>query len=157
MNQVLGNLVSNAVKFTERGEISIHARCERVGNNMRLDVRVTDTGEGIPPEEIDRIFDSFHQARAESIDRKPQGTGLGLTISRRLVELMGGVMTVRSAPGRGIGIPFRSSLHLGGRKQGIRRRRQCGARIAKLWSHACACGRGHEDQPDWSSRKCWDR
>ena len=89
------NLLSNAVKFTEHGEIVVSVdRGE--GDVLRLAVR--DTGIGIPADRIDRLFESFSQVDA-SITRRYGGTGLGLAISKRLVELMGGTITVESEVG----------------------------------------------------------
>jgi len=101
IRQVLTNLVSNAVKFTERGEVVIEAR--PIGESpvyltTRLSVR--DTGIGIAPDRYQAIFESFTQADG-STTRKYGGTGLGLTISRQLVELMGGRLGLDSEPGQG--------------------------------------------------------
>jgi len=95
--QVLINLLSNAVKFTPPGgEITVEAREE--GGALAL--RVTDTGVGIAPEDQEAIFHEFHQIRAPGV-AKQEGTGLGLALSRRLVELHGGTLMVASEPGRG--------------------------------------------------------
>lgn len=94
--QVLLNLITNAVKFTpDGGSIAIHA--ERDGSELA--VEVTDTGIGVSPEDQERIFESFQQGRRGTA--KEEGTGLGLTLSRRFVELMGGRMWLRSTPGHG--------------------------------------------------------
>lgn len=101
LRQVVANLTGNAIKFTERGEVIVHARPEREDENtvwVRIEVR--DTGIGIPPEARERIFDAFGQADS-STTRKFGGTGLGLTLSRRLVELMGGALELESEVGRG--------------------------------------------------------
>jgi two-component system sensor histidine kinase TorS len=101
LRQIVFNLVSNGVKFTERGGVTV--RADLVGGNgmeYRLRIEVDDTGIGIPPEHRDRIFDAFTQLDA-SITRRFGGTGLGLAISRRLAEALGGGLTVRSEPGRG--------------------------------------------------------
>ena len=101
IRQVLSNLLSNAVKFTEKGQVTLKVLRES-GDGSRLVVRfeVTDTGIGMSEEQRKRIFDRFTQADA-SITRKYGGTGLGTTISKELVELMGGEIGVESAQGRG--------------------------------------------------------
>ncbi len=96
LQQVLHNLVGNAVKFTDTGTVSVAAR--EVGEFV--EVSVTDTGIGIPPRKVDRIFESFEQADA-STAREYGGTGLGLTITRQLVELHGGRVGVESEVGKG--------------------------------------------------------
>ncbi len=99
LQQVLINLVNNAVKFTERGEVSLLV--ERApGPDLRLRFVVRDTGIGMDPEQQSRLFCAFSQADA-STTRRFGGTGLGLAICRRLVELMGGEISVRSAAGVG--------------------------------------------------------
>jgi len=99
--QVLSNLLSNAVKFTEQGEIILAVAIrERYGSTILLDISVTDTGIGIEPELMDYIFKVFTQAD-ESHTRRHGGAGLGLAISRKLAELMGGGITAESKPGKG--------------------------------------------------------
>jgi CheY-like chemotaxis protein/anti-sigma regulatory factor (Ser/Thr protein kinase) len=101
LRQVLLNLLSNAVKFTEKGEVVVEVGSEpgRVGaHRVRLAVR--DTGIGIPQDRMDRLFTSFSQVDA-STTRRYGGTGLGLAISKRLVELMGGTLSVESEEGKG--------------------------------------------------------
>jgi PAS domain S-box-containing protein len=101
LRQILTNLLSNAVKFTATGEVSIGARVVRASRDHALfRFYVRDTGIGIPAERQDRIFDSFTQADG-STTRRFGGTGLGLTISRQLCELMGGEIGVESRPGEG--------------------------------------------------------
>jgi PAS domain S-box-containing protein len=101
LQQVLHNLLSNAVKFTREGTINLTVACEsRIGNQYRLHFSVRDTGIGIGPDEMDRLFKSFSQVDG-SITRKYGGTGLGLVISKRLVELMGGMIGVESVKGTG--------------------------------------------------------
>jgi GAF domain-containing protein/anti-sigma regulatory factor (Ser/Thr protein kinase) len=94
--QVLLNLVGNAIKFTEAGEVRLEARC----SNGEFVVSVADTGPGISEADQQRIFEEFQQVD-DSATRKKGGTGLGLAIARRIVELHGGRIGVESAPGRG--------------------------------------------------------
>ena len=96
LRQVLVNLLSNAVKFTERGRIDLTASCDE--NTVRIDVR--DTGIGIADEHLDRIFEPFWQAERRTT-RRAGGTGLGLSVSRGLVNLLGGTLTVESEVGVG--------------------------------------------------------
>jgi signal transduction histidine kinase/DNA-binding response OmpR family regulator/HPt (histidine-containing phosphotransfer) domain-containing protein len=108
LRQILVNLLSNAVKFTERGEIVLTVSSEGVSSlgpdtapdTHMLHFAVRDTGIGIPPERMDRLFQSFSQVDA-STTRRYGGTGLGLAISRRLSKMMGGTMWVESEPGQG--------------------------------------------------------
>lgn len=98
LRQILVNLVGNAIKFTEQGSVTIEASTSIEGDQLRLTVR--DTGIGIAAEALTRLFQQFEQADATTT-RRYGGTGLGLTISRRLVELLGGSLEVESIPGRG--------------------------------------------------------
>ena len=104
LQQVLTNLMANAVKFTERGSVMLRVSMSPESEN---DVRfaVTDTGIGITPEKIEELFEPFSQADS-STTRRFGGTGLGLTISRQLVELMGGAISASSAPGEGTTFEF---------------------------------------------------
>jgi signal transduction histidine kinase len=104
--QILINLVGNAIKFTEKGKVVIRASCQhKMGDKVLLAIEVMDTGIGIAPEQLDRIFDSFSQASGDTT-RKFGGTGLGLTISKRLIELQDGSITVKSTPGAGSTFSF---------------------------------------------------
>ena len=96
LQQILYNLIGNAIKFTEKGRVEVSAIVE----NERLTVRVTDTGIGIAEEQKARIFDVFEQADA-SVEREYGGTGLGLAVTRQLVELHGGEIRVESSPAKG--------------------------------------------------------
>lgn len=97
LRQVLMNLASNAVKFTKQGSVTIRAD---LADESTLRLRVEDTGIGMSPEEVDKLFKPFSQADS-STSRRFGGTGLGLTISRNLARLMGGNITVESRPGEG--------------------------------------------------------
>jgi PAS domain S-box-containing protein len=106
LRQVLGNLVNNAVKFTETGAVLLAVKvADSPGEELMLEFSVTDTGVGVPSEEQQRIFDAFEQAD-DSVTRKFGGTGLGLAISRQLVELMRGQMALSSKPGFGSRFSF---------------------------------------------------
>lgn len=96
--QVLNNLLSNAIKFTDRGEIRLHARHDAEAGRVCIDV--VDTGIGISPENLARLFERFRQIDG-STTRRAEGTGLGLAISRHLVEMHGGTLTATSEVGRG--------------------------------------------------------
>jgi signal transduction histidine kinase/ActR/RegA family two-component response regulator len=101
LRQVLLNLVGNAVKFTEHGSIAVTAAAHRARSGvMELQLEVRDTGIGIPLEKQSTIFEAFAQADG-SMTRRFGGTGLGLTISSRLISLMGGAISVESSPGHG--------------------------------------------------------
>jgi len=100
IRQIVLNLVGNAIKFTERGEISLQVYRDDVGGNPTTHFIVSDTGIGIPPEKHKSIFNAFSQADT-STTRKYGGTGLGLTISSRLANRMGGKLWVESEEGRG--------------------------------------------------------
>jgi len=108
VRQILTNLIGNALKFTERGGVTVQVGCTRgesiaAGSNrvaVRISYAVTDTGIGIPPEKIPQLFKPFSQVDSSS-KRRRSGTGLGLIISRRLCELMGGTISVESRAGEG--------------------------------------------------------
>ena len=99
--QVLLNLVGNAIKFTEAGEVIVSVAVDET----TFEIAVTDTGPGIPADEQQKIFEEFHQIDS-SATRKKGGTGLGLAISKRIVELHGGRIWVESEPGRGSSFRF---------------------------------------------------
>lgn len=118
LRQVLINLVGNALKFTERGEISVHIeRLAEAGQSLKLRLTVTDTGIGMSQEQVARLFADFTQADS-SITRRFGGTGLGLSICRRLVELMGGDILVHSEPGQGSRFSFSVELDQAGAAAG---------------------------------------
>ncbi|SDR70386.1 PAS domain S-box protein [Opitutus sp. GAS368] len=132
LRQVLVNLLGNALKFTAQGEVLLTVRPGAMeGETAELVFSVKDTGIGIPPEGIRRLFQSFSQVDA-STTRRFGGTGLGLAISKRLAELMGGRMWVESEPGRGstfsftvrIGVvPSKPRIYTGGTKAALQGRR----------------------------------
>ncbi|MGQ0800975.1 MAG: response regulator [Pseudomarimonas sp.] len=110
LQQVLVNLVVNALKFTERGEVVISIRADQQqGSRLSLRFSIRDTGIGIDPEHLPRLFELFTQMD-ESSTRKHGGAGLGLAISKRLVEMMGGEMGAQSTPGVGSTFWFTASF-----------------------------------------------
>lgn len=105
LRQILFNIVGNSIKFTEVGSVKIIASCSELDqhhpqNSMHLKIAITDTGIGISPEDQQKIFDSFTQSEGQS-NRKYGGTGLGLTITQRLVHLLGGSIHLESKPNQG--------------------------------------------------------
>ena len=111
LRQILVNLVGNAIKFTERGEVALHIETQsQTEDGVELHFVVTDTGIGIPREKQKLIFEAFAQADA-SMTRKYGGTGLGLAITSQLVKMMGGRLWVESEPGQGS--TFHFTAHFG--------------------------------------------
>lgn len=101
LRQVIINLVNNAIKFTDHGTVKMAVKVEAFSENKAtLLFSVTDTGQGIKPEDIDKLFGSFQQVDTKK-NRHKEGTGLGLAISKQLVEMMGGTIGVRSEYGKG--------------------------------------------------------
>jgi PAS domain S-box-containing protein len=129
LNQILTNLVSNAIKFTDGGQITLSARpVDQVGDRVKLQFWVEDTGIGMTPEQSARLFQAFTQADG-STTRKYGGTGLGLSITRRLVEMMGGTVWVDSRLGEGSTFCFTAWF---GRAEGLARPRSLPAALAGL-------------------------
>ena len=123
LTQVLNNLIGNAVKFTEKGEVLVAvSQVSRGAEQVAVRFCVQDTGIGITPEQMEKIFTPFTQADS-STTRRYGGTGLGLSISSQLVELMGGVLQAESVPGAGSSFSFTVSLGLpvAGEPQGVSR------------------------------------
>jgi CheY-like chemotaxis protein/anti-sigma regulatory factor (Ser/Thr protein kinase) len=109
LRQIVLNLVGNALKFTERGGVFVRAQLVDEGDSSRLTIAVRDTGIGMTGEQVARLFQAYNQADA-STTRRFGGTGMGLHISRRLAQMLGGDITVESEAGRGS--TFRLSLTL---------------------------------------------
>lgn len=99
LKQILVNLLANAIKYTETGSVTVTAKLDSSGGQGVLSLSVEDTGPGVPPEVLPRIFERFYQVR--SAHHKPGGTGLGLAITQRLVQLHGGSISVESEVGKG--------------------------------------------------------
>src|SRR6056297_682478 len=101
LRQVLLNLVSNAVKFTDEGSIQLSVSLlERRIDQAKLQFDISDTGMGIKEEDQPKIFEPFQQAEM-TINKKAQGTGLGLAISKKLLKMMGGALNLKSVYGKG--------------------------------------------------------
>ncbi|MCA9188651.1 MAG: response regulator, partial [Planctomycetales bacterium] len=111
LRQVLVNLIGNAIKFTDEGEVELLLRCRQESNRVFLEFTVRDTGVGIAEADQPTVFEEFEQAH-ETANRRYGGTGLGLAICKRLVELMGGRIWIESTPGRGTSFHFTSIAEL---------------------------------------------
>src|SRR5581483_4695508 len=111
LRQIIVNLVGNAIKFTEKGEVLVRAEVESRNDEVSLHFTVKDTGIGIPPQKQRAIFEAFTQADP-STTRRYGGTGLGLTISSQLVAMMGGTISVESEFSKGSPFHFTAHFHL---------------------------------------------
>jgi signal transduction histidine kinase/DNA-binding NarL/FixJ family response regulator len=100
LKQILINLIGNAIKFTEKGEVTLNIKAIKNGNRFDLNMQVADTGIGMSDENLNIIFDEFVQVEQQS-GKKYSGTGLGLPIVKNLVELLGGTIAIESSPGKG--------------------------------------------------------
>ncbi len=117
LTQILTNLIGNAIKYTDHGQVEITVECKKMNDTQTmLECSIIDTGIGIPTEKLATIFDKFVQADS-STTRRYGGTGLGLTITKQLTEMMNGAISVTSTPGSGstfrIAIPFTFADSLG--------------------------------------------
>ncbi len=109
LHQILLNLLDNAIKFTEQGQVTLNVACQTTeSDSVKIRFQVTDSGIGISPERLDEIFLPFHQVGEQRC--QIQGTGLGLAISRKLVRLMGGELSVKSTVGQGSTFCFELDL-----------------------------------------------
>jgi CheY-like chemotaxis protein len=116
LQQILTNLVGNALKFTSKGRVivEVYPLATNVRDAYRVLFSVTDTGIGIPDDKIDSLFKPFAQV-SEGYRREYQGAGLGLAICKRIVNLMGGTMVIESEIGKGTSVHFCVTFRLGGR------------------------------------------
>ncbi|WP_461252135.1 sensor histidine kinase, partial [Treponema sp. R8-4-B8] len=119
VKQILTNLLTNAVKYTKQGTIELKMRCTREGNNIWIDASVSDTGIGIREDDMKNLFVDYYQV-INNLSRNIEGTGLGLPITKRLVEMMDGELKMESEFGKGSTF----SLHL---KQGFVSEKPLGA------------------------------
>ena len=126
VRQILLNLAANAVKFTERGSVALIARRDSAAPQTRVTVTVEDTGIGIAAQDLERIFDEFEQVRPGGRgDSQQRGTGLGLTIARKLARVLGGDISVESQPG--VGSRFTLTLPVSGPLRGLQAGADAGA------------------------------
>ena len=132
LNQVLSNLVNNALKFTESGHVRVDLTiCTHVADNPQLEFSVTDTGIGISQDKIDKIFDAFTQAD-QNTTRNFGGTGLGLAICKRLVEAMDGKIIAESSEGKGSNFSFCFPLKVVAEANGLFDKSQSDVRTAVI-------------------------
>jgi PAS domain S-box-containing protein len=139
IRQVLLNLIANAVKFTEEGGVSVSLRCrEAAAGHATVEWVVADTGIGIAPDRIQSLFEDFVQADC-SINRRFGGSGLGLAISKRILEQMGGEISVTSALGQGTTVRFHVALPVASSPASVER--DDGSASAELHARIAALGR----------------
>ncbi|MGA3125048.1 MAG: ATP-binding protein, partial [Polyangiaceae bacterium] len=100
LSQILINLIDNAIKFTNDGSVSVSVQCSASAAPKRVRISVQDTGIGISEQDLGKLFHPFSRLETEAGQRNP-GTGLGLHLSKKLAELMGGALTCCSEPGKG--------------------------------------------------------
>jgi PAS domain S-box-containing protein len=100
LKQIMNNLVSNAIKYTREGEVELSVSCERENGDIWLIISVRDTGQGIKPDDLKKLFTDYAQVDTKA-NRKIEGTGLGLSITRKLCDMMDGAITVESVYGQG--------------------------------------------------------
>ena len=138
LRQVVSNLVSNAVKFTADGSVSVRLRTRRTGDRLAVKLSVADTGIGFDAAAAERLFERFEQVDG-SITRRYGGSGLGLAISRSLIEAMGGRLSAVAVPGKGATFTLELALPraAAGRSRAARRRPT--RRRATSTSAACGC------------------
>ncbi|MBL8672904.1 MAG: response regulator [Alphaproteobacteria bacterium] len=150
LGQVLTNLVGNAIKFTERGSVTVSARPAAqagAGDGLAIEAEVADTGIGMTQQQVERLFEGFSQAD-RTVTRRYGGTGLGLAICKRLVELMDGRIWAESAPGSGS--VFRFVVRLGSADQGQAPAEAVDARAALVRR---VQGSSALDRPRWDGRR----
>ncbi len=152
--QVLTNLVSNAVKFTEKGEVLVRViKLEEDSQRVRTRFEVKDTGIGIPPEAMSRIFQEFTQADG-STTRKYGGTGLGLTISKQIVSLMHGEIGVDTTPDKGstfwFNVPFEKQPQAGQKAAPVPSEALAGLRVLVVEDNASQRSILHQQLQQWS-------
>jgi signal transduction histidine kinase len=133
LTQVLLNLVGNAIKFTDRGEVRISATAV----NSRFAVSVTDTGPGIPIEEQARIFEQFHQVDSSNTKAKG-GTGLGLAIGKQIVEMHGGRIWVESTLGMGATFQIQLPILTENRTLTTSPSASSSSKTSKIYAGSCA-------------------
>ena len=100
LKQIMNNLLSNAIKYTQAGKVELSVESARDGDSVSLTIKVSDTGRGIKPEDMERLFNDYYQVDTRA-NREIEGTGLGLSITRRLAEMMNGSLTAESGYGEG--------------------------------------------------------